>query len=71
MEYKVVKEKSIGSLELTVNDLIVKGWHPQGGVSCGSGSFYKTTAFRDDYLFDDIFYLQAMIKEKENNDEKH
>lgn len=60
--YKVVKEKTINRLELAVTKLIMDGWHPQGGICLGFGSLYKTTPFEQDFMFDDVFYLQAMLK---------
>lgn len=63
LQYKVVcveantlltaKEK----LERDVDNLIVKGWKPQGGVGIAS-------IFRDELMFNNFYYqlTQAMIK---------
>lgn len=54
LEYTVVVTTSIEDLETEVNDLLSKGWKPQGGLSSMN---YGATGFE---------YCQAMIREVED-----
>ncbi len=56
MQYTLVEDnKRAGGLIKAVNDMILQGWKPIGGVS--------TSAWKDDYDNDFTNYVQAMIKE--------
>lgn len=48
MEYDVISESDIKTLIKTVNDMIRKGWKPQGGIQQSSQG--------------ERFYMQAMVK---------
>lgn len=50
MEYTIVTAKKMEDLIKKVNELILEGWKPQGGI-CESGNEYSGTLF-----------FQAMIK---------
>lgn len=52
MKYKIVEGKTFASdLEEKVNELIARGWKPQGGVSTVHYSYV-------------VHYFQAMVKEE-------
>ncbi|MGE8556643.1 MAG: hypothetical protein ACN6OB_22200 [Chryseobacterium jejuense] len=41
MNYKVLSNLSLEALEKEVNDYILKGWKPQGGISVNASGFYQ------------------------------
>ena len=56
--YCVMKEESLTELQTRIRDLLSKGWVPQGGIEIG------TMKYRE-------WFLQAMIKPKPPEKEKH
>jgi hypothetical protein len=52
MNYRIVESSNRYDLATEVNDLIERGWRPQGGVSLAYHSGYKET------------WAQAMVKEQ-------
>ncbi len=61
MEYKIITGTSTLQLELSVNNMISKGWKPLGGVSIGTNlKDNKTTSSNYSYQ---VMLIQTMIKE--------
>ncbi|MFP3834776.1 hypothetical protein [Chryseobacterium sp. SIMBA_028] len=44
MYYKVISNPILESLEKEVNEYIIKGWRPQGGILIAAGGYYQAIA---------------------------
>lgn len=62
MEYLVVKKTDALELSNEINQLILKGWKPIGGISIAFGRVRNTTGGSKDWT-EVLFHAQAIIKE--------
>jgi hypothetical protein len=68
VDYRVLKSLTSDKLETQVNDLIAKGWQPQGGVSLSStGDWYCQAMVKHEQLPPGINYFPGYTPPQPND----